>query len=124
MAGSKPESKPKKEKKIRIAIKPKSKRKVREDLINQLKAKGADVLIFVDLIDRYMFYRDLEIEMHKNIAEKGLEYPTVSATGKNYVKENPSVKQAVLYNKQCLAILQQLGLNPKEIEDDTEDDEL
>ena len=90
MAGSKPESKPKKEKKIRIAIKPKSKRKVREDLINQLKAKGADVLIFVDLIDRYMFYRDLEIEMHKNIAEKGLEF----------------------------------GLNPKEIEDDTEDDEL
>lgn len=124
MVESKPKSKPKKTKALKIAIKPKPKKKVRDDLINQLRAKGADVLIFEDLIDRYMFYRDLEIEMHRDIAERGLEYPAVSATGKNYVKENPSVKQAVLYNKQCLAILQQLGLSPKEIEGDTEDDEL
>lgn len=124
MVESKPKSKPKKTKALKIAIKPKPKKKVRDDLINQLRAKGADVLIFEDLIDRYMFYRDLEIEMHRDIAERGLEYPAVSATGKDYVKENPSVKQAVLYNKQCLAILQQLGLNPKEIEDDMEDDEL
>lgn len=124
MVESKPKSKPKKTKALKIAIKPKPKKKVREDIINQLRAKGADVLIFEDLIDRFMFYRDLEIEMHRDIAERGLEYPAVSATGKNYVKENPSVKQAVLYNKQCLAILQQLGLSPKEIEGDTEDDEL
>lgn len=124
MVESKPKSKPKKTKALKIAIKPKPKKKVREDIINQLRAKDADVLIFEDLIDRFMFYRDLEIEMHRDIAERGLEYPAVSATGKNYVKENPSVKQAVLYNKQCLAILQQLGLSPKEIEGDTEDDEL
>ena len=53
--------------------------------------------------------------MQRDIAERGLCYPSVSATGKEYVKDNPSVKGAVMYNKQCLAILSQLDLSPKTV---------
>lgn len=114
----------KKKKAINVAVTKKSKKEVREDLIAQLKSMGADIVLFKDLIERYMFYRDLEIKMQKDIVEKGLEYEAVSATGKIYMKENPSVKNAVLYNKQCLAILTQLNLNTKTIEPNAEDDEL
>ena len=114
----------KSKKAINVAVGSKSKKQVREDLIAQLKAMGADVLVFKDLIDRYMFYRDLEIKMQKDIANRGLEFEARSATGKIYMKENHSVKTAVIYNKQCLAILNQLGLNTKTIEPNTEDDEL
>ena len=114
----------KSKKAISVAVGSKSKKQVREDLIAQLKAMGADVLVFKDLIDRYMFYRDLEIKMQRDIANRGLEFEARSATGTIYMKENPSVKNAVIYNKQCLAILNQLGLNTKTIEPNTEDDEL
>ncbi|MDO4893761.1 MAG: hypothetical protein Q3989_10715 [Eubacteriales bacterium] len=114
----------KSKKAINVAVVSKSKKQVREDLVAQLRAMGADVLAFKDLIDRYMFYRDMEIKLQKDIANRGLEFETISATGKIYMKENPSVQNAVLYNKQCLAILKQLGLNTKTIEPNTEDDEL
>ncbi len=101
-------------------------KKVRDDLILQLKAKYADINVFIDLIDRYMFFRSLELEMQRDIKERGLSYPSVSSTGKEYQKDNPSVKNAIMYNKQCLAILGQLELSPKTIEipNDADDDDL
>ena len=114
----------KKTKAINVTVKAKSKKKVRDDLVAQLKSMGADILLFKDLIDRAMFYRDMEIKMQKDIAERGFEFEAVSATGKEYMKENPSVKNAVMYNKQYLAILTQLHLNPKTVETDAGDDEL
>lgn len=114
----------KSKKAINVAVGSKSKKKVRDDLIAQLRAMGADVLAFKDLIDRYMFYRDMEIKLQKDVANRGFEFEATSATGKIYMKDNPSVKNAVIYNKQCLAILNQLGLSTKTIEPNTEDDEL
>lgn len=96
---------------------------IRKDLVAQLKAKGADVLVFTDLIDRYVFYRHMEIEMQRDIAERGLTYTATSAHGNEYTKDNPSIKNAVMYNKQCLAILTQLDLTTKTIETSTSDDE-
>ena len=112
--------------KLDISITAMEPEEIKNDLIAQLKAKGADVAVFEDLIDRYLFYRELEIEMQRDIAERGLCYPSVSATGKEYVKDNPSVKGAVMYNKQCLAILSQLELSPKTVvvTDGGDDDDL
>lgn len=96
---------------------------IRADLIAQLRAKGADVLIFTDLIERYVFYRRLEIEMQRDITMRGLTYKAISAHGNEYTKDNPSIKNAVMYNKQCLAILTQLDLTTKTIELTTADDD-
>lgn len=98
---------------------------VREDLIEQLRAKGADVAIFEDLIERYLFYRKQEIKMQQDIKKNGLCYKAISSTGKEYMKDNPSIKHAVMYNKQCLAILAQLDLSPKTVQSrDGEDDDI
>ena len=111
---------------IKVKIAKASDASVKRDLLEQLKAKGADVLIFKDLIDRYIFFRRMEIEMQRDVAERGLSYPATSATGKEYIKDNPSIKNAVMYNKQCLDILKQLDLTTKTIDSsgDLGDDDL
>nr|WP_312288128.1 hypothetical protein [Terrisporobacter sp.] len=63
--------------------------------------------------------------MQKDIKQRGRTYMTVSAAGKEYEKDNPSVKNAVLYNKQKLAILKELQLTTNNvIGDDDDDDDL
>lgn len=96
--------------------------KVRESLIEQLRTKGADVNCFIDLVDSYMFYTKKERKMQADINKRGLHFKAVSSTGKVYEKDNPSIKNSVLYNKQRLAILNQLGLSIKEVESDTDDE--
>ncbi len=81
------------------------------------------MLIFRDLIDRYIYFRRLEIEMQRDVSERGLSYLSVSSTGKEYVKDNPSIKNAIMYNKQCLEILKQLDLTTKTVDTDTADDD-
>ncbi len=97
-------------------------KRVRESLIEQLEKKGANVEVFVDMIDQYMEFTKVERELIKDIKNNGFSYEAVSATGKEYIKDNPSVKLAPQYNKQRLAILAQLGLTVKTVEMSGDDD--
>lgn len=97
-------------------------KKLKESLIEQLKAKGADVDCFIDLVDSYMFYTKKERAMQADINKRGLHFEAVSSTGKTYEKDNPSIKNSVMYSKQRLAILNQLGLTINEVESNTEDE--
>lgn len=87
---------------------------IKESLLAQLKAKGADVAHFISLVDDYMFLYDQVQRMKKDIKRLGLVYEAVSAAGKSYEKENPAVKQIILYNRQMLAILKELELSTEE----------
>ena len=101
-----------------------SQKRVRESLIKQLEAKGAKVDCFLDLVESYMFYTKKEREMQKDINARGLSFLATSSTGKVYMKDNPSIKNAVMYNKQRLAILDKLGLTIEKVESgDTDDDD-
>jgi P27 family predicted phage terminase small subunit len=75
-----------------------------------------------DIIEQYIFLYKQIREMKKCIREKGREYEAVSAAGKQYLKENPAVKDLIIYNKQILAIRKQLGLDVEgaELEEDDE----
>jgi hypothetical protein len=99
-----------------------SAKNIRESLIRQLENKGANVEHFLSLIDDYIWYWTQEKAMQKDIKVKGYSYTAVSAAGKEYEKENPSVKNALMYNKQKLAILKELGLTTANCVSD--DDEL
>lgn len=101
-----------------------SARKIKDSLIKQLKEKGADVEHFLGLIDDYLWYFNQEKAMQKDIKDRGLSYETLSASGNLIVKENPSVKNAIAYNKQKLAILKELQLttNNCNANGDDEDD--
>ena len=104
-----------------------SAKNVKESLIKQLEVKGADVDIYLSLIDDYMWFWKQERAMQKDIKERGRTYNATSAAGKDYEKNNPSVKDALLYSKQMVAILCALGLSTESVktgnqEDDNPDD--
>ena len=98
-------------------------RKIKESLVKQLQGKGANIDHFLGLIDDYIWYFNEEKSMQKDIKNRGHSYKTTSASGYEIDKENPSVKNALMYNKQKLAILKQLELTTKNVISD-DDDEL
>ncbi|MCM1026515.1 MAG: P27 family phage terminase small subunit [Roseburia sp.] len=96
---------------------------IKKGLINQLEKKGAKTAHFLSLVEDYMFLHGQVQKMKTSIRQKGMEYEAVSAAGKTYQKENPAAKNIILYNRQMLAILKELGLSTDGLADD-EDDEL
>ncbi|MGM9660762.1 MAG: P27 family phage terminase small subunit [Faecousia sp.] len=91
-----------------------TKKEIRNSLVQQLKDKGSDALHFTALIDDYIFFYSMERRMQADIRKRGLEIEATSATGKQYTKENPSVKSAAMYNQRMLAILKEMGLTVDE----------
>lgn len=89
--------------------------KVKKSLLEQLKIKGADVDLYRSLVDDYCWLWKQEREMQKDIKSRGQTYTATSAAGKKYEKENPSVKNALLYSKQMVAILGALGLSTETV---------
>lgn len=91
--------------------------------MQQLRAKGADVIIYRAIIDDYMWFFRQERDMQADIRKRGRTYTAVSAAGKEYEKENPAVKNALLYSRQMVAILDALGLDTGTVTGGTADDE-
>lgn len=102
-----------------------SARKIKDSLIKQLAKKGANVDHFLGLIDDYIWYFNQEKAMQKDIKDRGLSFKTTSSSGYPVEKENPSIKNAVSYNKQKLAILKELQVKTENcILEDDEDETL
>ena len=99
-----------------------SAKNIKESLIKQLENKNADVEHFLSLIDDYIWYFEQEKAMQKDIKIRGHSYKAKSASGYSIDKENPSVKNALMYNKQKLAIIKQLGLTIENTVSDTDDE--
>lgn len=99
-----------------------SAKSIKESLIKQLENKGADVDHFLSLVDDYIWYFEEEKAMQKDIKIRGHSYKTKSSSGYPISKENPSVKNALMYNKQKLAILKQLGLTIENTVSDIDDE--
>ena len=97
--------------------------KVRKSLIRQLESKGAGLDHFIGLVNDYCFYFETVEQMKKEIVEKGVTYTSVSASGKEYEKDNPAVKLLPTYTRQMLQILKDLGLTTANVVVE-EDDEL
>lgn len=83
---------------------------MKESLIIQLKNKGGDVDHFLSLIDDYCFYWKMQKKMQTDVRKNGVMIEKMSASGVEITVENPCVKDAVMYNKQMLAILREMGL--------------
>lgn len=99
-----------------------SKKSIRQDLIDQLQAKGKYQKFYVDLVDDYMKYYDLKKKLQKDIKEKGLRYKSMNGNGFEVDKPNESIQNIVKVSTMMLKILADLGLQQPEIEDEGEDD--
>lgn len=95
---------------------------IKKSLISQLQNNGANVDHFLSLIDDYIWFCKQEKEMQNDIKKRGHSFKTTSASGFEIDKENPSIKNAKMYNDHKLKILKQLGLEAKNIVDDPDDD--
>ncbi len=96
-------------------------KKIKESLVDQLDKKGAKTPVFLALVDDYIDFEKQERTFKKNIEERGIEYTATSAQGKEYDKENPSIKAKIQCNKQKLSILNQLGLTIDNILNEEDD---
>lgn len=94
---------------------------IKKSLITQLENNGAKVDHFIGLVEDYIWFCKQEKEMQKDIKKRGQSFETLSASGNLIIKENPSVKNAKMYNDQKLKILKQLGLEAKNVVDDPDD---
>lgn len=90
--------------------------------MEQLTAKGADVAHFEALVDDYVEYFGLVKKLKADIRKNGISYTAMSAAGKEYVKDNPSVKLLPQVTRTMLMILKELGLTTDKVMED--DDEL
>ena len=88
---------------------------IKASLVAQLEARGANVTHYQKLINDYDFYDKQEKKAHKDIKKNGTVIHTTSANGKPIVKENPNCKVAIMFNKQKLLILKQMGLTTKNV---------
>lgn len=94
-------------------------------LETQLEKKQADISCFLDLIDDYMALYDIKKKLKADIKKRGVSYETQSASGKTTImKQNQSVKDIVMVNKQMLMILEKLGLTTEKTIKDDDDEKL
>lgn len=99
----------------------KSEKAIRESLMTQLRAQGADVSHFEGLVDDYVEYFRMVKKMKADIKKRGLSYAAMSAAGKEYEKDNPNVKLLPQYTRAMLMILKDLGLTTDKVaEEDAE----
>lgn len=83
---------------------------IRDSLVEQLMTKGADIDVFVDMVDKYMELWAIDQLLAEDIENRGVMFRDVSAAGHEMMKNNPSVKEKVMVNRQMLQILQQLNI--------------
>lgn len=86
-------------------------KEVKKSLMEQLKAKGADVDVFIDQINDYMSMWDLKESLKDDIQKNGLRLYYKAANGGGVEKDNPSVKQLPIVNKQMLMLLKQMEIS-------------
>lgn len=101
-------------------------KEIQNSLKKQLQAKGADIDLFNDQIQDYMMLWDLKEQLKDDIIENGLRLNYSTANGGKVEKDNPSVKQLPMINKQMLMLLKQLDISTDKVIKDggDESDEL
>lgn len=91
------------------------KKEVRKSLIEQLKAKGADVSVYMDQIEDYMTMWTLKCRYAEALNDPELQ--TSLLCDKDFMP----AKQFPIINRQMLALLKQMEISPETIVKDGED---
>lgn len=100
------------------------KSEVKESLLIQLSQMGVTQEHYMDLINDYMGLWDVKTQLIRDIRKRGIVYTDASSTGIKQQKNNPSVKELVLVNKQMLSILKELGLSTENAAACNDDEEM
>lgn len=96
---------------------------IKESLLQQLRAKGADTYFYRDLVEKYMVLWDNVEEMMEDIRVRGRRYVSISVSGKEFEKDNMSMKMVPQYLKQMQSLLSDMGISPDKIVQEGADDD-
>lgn len=88
-----------------------NKKKIENSLLEQLAMLGAMKEHYIDLIRDYMGLWTVKTALLSDIKSRGVTYKDFSAVGIEMHKNNPSVKELVVVNKQMLSLLKELGIS-------------
>lgn len=88
------------------------KKKIKEAMLAQLEAAGGGADHYMDILEDYMSLWATKNALVKDIKARGVVYQDMSSVGVPMQKNNPSVKELVMVNRQMLSILKELGLKP------------
>ena len=105
-----------------MAKRPAKGKRIEKSLQRQLALKGADVEHYRDLLSDYMDLWDTKNALIANIKTRGIGYLEFTSTGNQVWKNNPSVKELVMVNRQMLTILKDLKLSTDDVGGGEDDD--
>lgn len=107
----------------KMSLKTKRKR-IRQDLLDQLERKGITGQHYIDLVEDYMALWDTKNKLIADIEEKGVQVKYQNGEKQWGYRKNDSVRELTNVNNQMLRLLDSLGLRPSQLEaeDDVDDD--
>ena len=98
-----------------------SRKKIKEDLLNQLSSQGKYDAYNIDMVEDYMILYDLKKKLKKDIQDNGLRYSATNGNGFEVEKPNESIINFTKINTQMLKILNDLGLKEPSTEPGDDD---
>ncbi len=98
-----------------------SRKKIKEDLLNQLSSQGKYDAYNIDMVEDYMILYDLKKKLKKDIQDNGLRYSATNGNGFEVEKPNESIINFTKINTQMLKILNDLGLKEPSTEQGDDD---
>ena len=102
----------------------KLRKEIKADLLDQLIRNGTAGKYYIDLVDKYMDFWDMENSLIDDIRERVVVKTYYKVGGKSGTKKNDSIDQRIKVNAQMLKILDSLGIKPTGNYMGGDDDEL
>ena len=78
---------------------------LKKSIMGQLQARGADIPVFVEIVDRYISFWKTAQALQKDIDDRGVMISEMNSVGAEVMKPN----------KQMLSIQKSLDLDPNKI---------
>lgn len=90
----------------------KLRKEIKNDLLEQLIRNGTIGKYYIDLVDKYMDFWDMENALIDDIKARGVVVTYDNGGGQKGTKKNDSIDQRIKVNGQMLKILDSLGIKP------------
>ena len=96
--------------------------RIKNNLLSQLKSKGAHEDAYIDLVNDYMSMWKIKNQLIEDINDRGVQVKTYNSNGQMIYKKNDSIVELPKYNSQMLKLLNDLGLSALEVDSGDDDD--
>ena len=90
----------------------KARKELHDDLLAQLKERGADTAIFHQQVEDYLFLYDTLVQLKADVATRGAMVQIAQGKAGNLVLQaNPAIREVAAVNQQMQRLLRDLGLS-------------